>query len=144
MASLTGIDKGWFLELKSLQDITDEDAIQLGRIVYEVPTAEFTIKRTDNLLHIEWEDRVNIVHHVCLNTKYATLNANVKIPNDEGKIESFKHNIGEIHVSSSRPVAYIAAVDFLRSKGYAVPYMGISVEEQIQYGWIKIKQNGNR
>ncbi|WP_143009045.1 hypothetical protein [Pedobacter terrae] len=28
--------------------------------------------------------------------------------------------------------------DFLCSRGYAIPYMGLSVEKQIEYGWIKI------
>lgn len=32
--------------------------------------------------------------------------------------------------------------DFLRSKGYALPFQGISVEEQVQAGWVKlIKEN---
>lgn len=29
--------------------------------------------------------------------------------------------------------------DFLRSKGYALPYNGLSVEEQVNYGWVKLK-----
>lgn len=29
-------------------------------------------------------------------------------------------------------------IDYLRSKGYALPYNGLSVENQIQYGWIKL------
>jgi hypothetical protein len=29
----------------------------------------------------------------------------------------------------------------LRSKGYALPYNGVSVEQQIEYGWIKLKTN---
>lgn len=29
-------------------------------------------------------------------------------------------------------------VDYLRSKGYALPWMGLSVEEMIQAGWIKL------
>ena len=32
------------------------------------------------------------------------------------------------------------SVDYLRSRGYAVPYMGLSVEKQIEYGWVKIKE----
>ncbi len=31
--------------------------------------------------------------------------------------------------------------DFLRSKGYALPFMGLSVEKQVEYGWIKLKEN---
>lgn len=30
-------------------------------------------------------------------------------------------------------------LDYLRSKGYALSYMGLSVEKQIEYGWIKLK-----
>ena len=29
--------------------------------------------------------------------------------------------------------------DYLRSKGYAVPYNGLSVEKLIEYGWIKLQ-----
>jgi hypothetical protein len=32
-------------------------------------------------------------------------------------------------------------VDYLRSKGYALPYMGISIEKQLEYGWIKLKES---
>lgn len=28
--------------------------------------------------------------------------------------------------------------DFLRSRGYALPFKGISVEEQIKAGWVKL------
>lgn len=38
---------------------------------------------------------------------------------------------------------YLALKDFdyLRSKGYALPYMGLSVETMIEYGWIKLSTN---
>lgn len=31
-------------------------------------------------------------------------------------------------------------IDFLRSKGYALPWMGLSVEEMVEYGWIRLKR----
>ena len=31
-------------------------------------------------------------------------------------------------------------VDYLRSKGYALPYMDLSVEDLIEYGWIKLEE----
>ena len=31
--------------------------------------------------------------------------------------------------------------DFLRSRGYALPWMGLSVEKLIKYGWIKLKED---
>jgi len=30
--------------------------------------------------------------------------------------------------------------DYLRSRGYALPYMSLSVEQQIEYGWIKLRE----
>lgn len=30
--------------------------------------------------------------------------------------------------------------DYLRSKGYALPWMGLSVDEMVQAGWIKLKE----
>jgi hypothetical protein len=30
--------------------------------------------------------------------------------------------------------------DYLRSRGYALPWMGISVEDQIKYNWVRIKR----
>lgn len=32
----------------------------------------------------------------------------------------------------------LSVIDYLRSKGYALPWMGISVEKQIDFGWIKL------
>jgi len=34
----------------------------------------------------------------------------------------------------------IAVIDYLRSKSYALSYMGVPVETQIEYGWVKLKE----
>lgn len=34
---------------------------------------------------------------------------------------------------------YLQVYDYLRSKGYALPYMDVSVETMIEYVWIKLK-----
>ena len=31
--------------------------------------------------------------------------------------------------------------DYLRSKGYALPWMDLSVEDLVEYGWVKLKEN---
>lgn len=33
----------------------------------------------------------------------------------------------------------INTIDYIRSKGYALPWMGLSVETLIDYGWVKLK-----
>ena len=36
---------------------------------------------------------------------------------------------------------WMQVFDYLRSKGYALPYMGLSVEDLVEYGWIKLKED---
>lgn len=36
---------------------------------------------------------------------------------------------------------WLHVFDYLRSKGYALPYMDLSVEDLVEYGWIKLKEN---
>lgn len=38
------------------------------------------------------------------------------------------------------PLVYQKTYDYLRSKGYALPYMGLSVEKLIEFGWVKLKE----
>jgi len=40
-------------------------------------------------------------------------------------------------------IGYMHTVDFLRSKGYALPWMGLSVDKQFEYGWIKLNSKTN-
>lgn len=48
--------------------------------------------------------------------------------------------------NNSATINYIKSIgvelkdaDWLRSKSYALPWMGLSVQELIEYGWIKLK-----
>lgn len=43
---------------------------------------------------------------------------------------------------SNRDETYWKALDFLRSKGYALPWRGYTVEQLISFGWLKLKQKG--
>ena len=36
---------------------------------------------------------------------------------------------------------WLHVFDYLRSKGYALPYMDLSVEDLVEYGWVKLKEN---
>jgi hypothetical protein len=40
--------------------------------------------------------------------------------------------------------ADVSAYDYLRSKGYALAFHDLSVEDLINYGWIKLKTNGSQ
>lgn len=47
------------------------------------------------------------------------------------------------HISNRSTEVRVIACDFLRSKGYAVTWMGLSVEELVAAGWIKLKERKN-
>ena len=35
---------------------------------------------------------------------------------------------------------WLHVFDYLRSKGYALPWMDLSVEDLVEYGWVKLKE----
>jgi hypothetical protein len=49
-----------------------------------------------------------------------------------------KDIIGAIKIAVKNEWFNYSTCDYLRSKGFALPYMGLSVEKQIEYGWIKL------
>ena len=129
------------LILTPLSQISDEDINFVAKVCHQVPNLTFEIKRQDDIVHATSVDKSGIERHICINFKYATINCNIRIPEDNDKLISYKVNIAEIHMNASRVVGYIQSLDYLRSKGYAVPYMDLSVEDLVEYGWIKLKEN---
>ncbi len=87
--------KNEWLELKSLSDISDEDAIELG--------------------YSTCNDQ--------LNANYGMSPSGCFL-DENGHMDEF--------LSSD--------VDFLRSRGYLVPWMGLSCEELIEAGWVIYKE----
>ena len=90
-----------YLELKSLSQITDEDAIEVFHIS----------KKWNNWMYRK----------------------------DTKKLEQGRQIIKDFMSDGIYwyPKMLLAVSDFLRSRGYALPWMGISVEEQVEFGWIK-------
>lgn len=92
---------------------SDEHSIEVARMLdrYLIETENFNLKRDTNSVIM-----------------ISSVNRSVKIYTTT------------YHVfSSENQNAIDTAIDYLRSKGYALPYLGISVEEQIEFGWIKLK-----
>ena len=52
-----------------------------------------------------------------------------------------KNSFTEIGFNTPNGFEYYVSdsVDYLRSKGYATRYLGLSVKKLIEYGWIKLK-----
>ena len=86
-----------FLELKPLESISDEDAINIGKYRYNYPKM---------MTYTEIGK--------CIISDY--LNRSSKV---EFQLEQYE-------------------IDYLRSKGYALPWMDLSVQDLINYGWVKL------
>lgn len=51
----------------------------------------------------------------------------------------FIHNSIKTYIDKGYKGIDSHILDFLRSKGYTLPWMGLSVEKLVEYGWIKLK-----
>lgn len=60
------------------------------------------------------------------------------LENNESGFDARPCNIKTYARVYARKCYYVS--DYLRSKGYAIPFMGISVEQLIEYGFVKLKQ----
>lgn len=118
----------FYLKLTSLSDITDEDAIEVAKMAlgYSKLPQQINISETVNRkigfgfsfwLNGESEYQIDLGNFY--NPKLFCLNRHTS-PSE------YLHNALKIS-------------DYLRSRGYALPWMGVSVEEQIKRGWIKLK-----
>lgn len=133
------------LLLKPLDLLTDEQLKRVHAICFQrdldVSDYQIKVSRTDHIIHItRYRSNISCEEHVGLLPELGTVNCNFHFhKSEESKGESFKRNIGEIHVSSQRFVPYIRLVDYLRSEGFAIEWDGISVKGQIERGWVKLK-----
>lgn len=106
-----------WLELKSLSDISDEDAIEVARICW-FSKGEYSQIEFGKLIVFDL------------------------------KIGSIINTLNNRYRDSSRDLSdFLGAkdtlelYDFLRFKGYAVQYLDMTVEQQIEYGWVQLKTN---
>lgn len=93
--------------------------------------------------------------HAGLETEYLELKPLSSISDEDLKAIEFKFPNGreglnlkfypdnyEYHWSVINTEGYLALKDFdyLRSRRYALPWMGLSVEHLIEYGWVKLQE----
>lgn len=100
-----------YLELTPLSQISDEDAIEVAKI-YQSNI------RGISLLGIGGVSKEEIL---------------------KAGLEFCKRINGNYWNNYVNVFQMLWAFDFLRSKGYALPYNGITVDEQIEFGWVKLK-----
>lgn len=98
-----------YLELKPLSSITDEDAITIYRKVLYT-------KGHHDYHKLKKTDEIKQGKACALSCLYL-----------KGGYCGFGAGTGQ----------WVS--DYLRSKGYALPFMGLSVEKLVEYGWVKLK-----
>lgn len=106
----------FFLQLKSLSSYTKEDSIEVERIwrTSDTRVEEYFKNSYPNTVH---DDRELIGRSL------------IKYWLEENKL-NFQNRI------DYRTIQHIT--DFLRSKGYALPFMDYSVKDLISFGWIRL------
>ncbi len=126
----------WVLPLRDVLQLTDEECIHIARLAHQMPNAKFEVIRRDKrLIHVEFKNHVGITYHISIN-EYGAVNANMhfsKIGSEPSK--SYKHNIGEITMSSRLPLPYVAICDYFRQQSILIPYREYTVEQIISMGW---------
>lgn len=141
---LTGDNAGWFftgsnhdeietcdfMVLKPLSSISDEDAIEVIKTCegFIDEDMEFLDRTGDCIASPKKWRQVFYVNGGGTKEERTVIVANFSDSKDGVSI----YNGNEYWR------CHIKALDYLRSKGYALPYMGLTVEKQIEYGWVKL------
>ncbi|GEM_PF-557576 len=129
------------LNLKPLSSITEKDFIHLVEISMPYLKApEFKISKGYNKNGHNIDGSVlclEIIEYIDL-IDQEVLHALIQIDTDENDIiTGMFEDDGKI-LRDDATDNIIHVINFLRSKGYALPWMGVSVEKQVEYGWVKI------
>ena len=114
--TLDSIENDDFLELKPLSQISDEDVIQGITYLYNI-----TREALGEILEIKHYDTFSSITTIGIGCNFKTS-------------RSIHHWRGTKKIGS-------VEADYFRSKGYALHYMDLSVEDLIEYGWVKLKEN---
>ena len=114
--TLNSIENDDFLELKPLSQISDKDVIQGITYLYNI-----TREALGEILEIKHYDTFSSITTIEIGCNFKTS-------------RSIHHWRGTKKIGS-------VEADYFRSKGYALTYMDLSVEDLIDYGWVKLKEN---
>lgn len=103
------------LTLKNLTQITDEDSYTIGTLVncWSERERKIDFFKDDEMKEV----------HIAHGRMFAEA-----IGKDFGA--------GLSHPFANNSTDILNAYDYLRSRGYALPWMGLSVEKQLEYNWI--------
>jgi hypothetical protein len=121
-----GDETDYHLQLKPLSSISDEDVIEVAKIIN--PGSFFTNKKWD-VKHIPNEE----ASYIEITSKRSAHRFEIYY---DGYLHVKDEDTDNIPVMSLPN--YLGAFDYMRSKSIALPFMGISVEQMVEWGWIKL------
>lgn len=111
------------LELTPLSSITDEHAIQACEVAYNLSFtygAKWTTKRDREIGFITIKSKSS--HH------------SFDLDFNSGIVEQYQDEFNR----TENIMDHYAVCDYLRSKGYALSFMGLSVDQLVEYGWVSL------
>lgn len=72
-----------FLLLRTVEQLTDEERIQIARFAHQLPDAKFTIEKGKGITYLKYTDHIGITHFISMLDNYATICAQNIFPEDE-------------------------------------------------------------
>ena len=124
--TLDSIENDDYLELKHISQISDEDAINVAKLVSPML---FEGRGKNGGHYIDKSE-----------TWWYSVKHNGKTLMVDIDLDGYIFEYDEVE-EYKRPSRSLIGTDYLRSKGYALPWMDLSVEDLIEYGWVKLKEN---
>ena len=120
-----------YLGLRPLSSITDDEAIEVAKINGVTDFVEADKSQEIESI-VRQGDQINVYYWVQTSYEY----------NDYKRYPFSIYFDGEMcnHMGCNANVSH--AIDYLRSQGFALPWRGLPVEKQIEYGWIKLLEKG--
>lgn len=131
------IYRGDYLELKDIKDISDEDAIEVARLCLDPKEKPLEVVE---IINWDWLKKIIVNREPSLTDKDTIIEMYISFNFEDAEVKftwDYNNSKGSGQLERHLPNAS-RAYDYLRSKGYALPWLGLSVEQQIEYGWIKI------
>lgn len=127
----TGMIEDGYIELKPLSSISDEDAITIAMLLVNwqpsmSKLSKINIRSRQDGDHV-WDELI----------LEFTSSFNYTVRYRGGDWLGWINSNGRCEWTLFN---HLKVYDYLRSKGYALPYMGLSVEQQIEYGWVKLTE----
>ena len=108
------------IELRPLSSITDEEAIEVAKIFH----------RYSNSIEYNIDYKTNTFRE-----KFAQLYW--MEDNERRVVINFCYD-GTFHAVQANNETFLKAFQYIQFKGFALPYHNLSVEQLIEYGWVKL------